>query len=85
MKQKFTFQIRGNVLIENQAELEKQMRDTLSHFPNFVPTFSSVEVWTDVKGEPRVFNDDGSEYVEPVVQAPAVDKSEEGLEDLVKG
>ena len=71
MKQKFTFQIRGNVLIENQAELENQMREVLARFPNFVPTFSSVEVWTDFKGEPRMFNDDGSEYVAPSEFAPA--------------
>ena len=85
MKQKFTLQIRGNVLIENQVELEKKMREVLARFPSFVPTFSSVEVWTDIKGEPRVFNDDGSDYVAPVVQTSAVDKTEEGLEDLVKG
>lgn len=86
MKQKFTFQIRGNVLIENQTELEKQMREVLSRFPNFVPTFSSVEVWTDVKGEPRKFNDDGSDYVEPIPVVPIREKVEEhDLEDLVKG
>ena len=59
MKQKFTVQIRGNVLIDNQMELEKQMREVLAKFPNFVPTFSSVEVWTDFDGSPKKFNDDG--------------------------
>ena len=80
MKQKFTFQIRGNVLIENQAELEKQMRDVLSRFPNFVPTFSSMEVWTDFNGNVKKFNDDGSEYV---AQQPsgeqAVNEKDDGL------
>mgnify|MGYP005938555517 CR=1 FL=1 len=83
MKQKFTFQIRGNVLIENQAELEKQMREVLARFPNFVPTFSSVEIWTDFNGNAKKFNDDGTEYVPPVV--PYEDNEKPELEDIVKG
>lgn len=67
MKQKFTVQIRGNVLIDNQAELEKQMREVLAQFPNFVPTFSSVEVWADYAGNIKLFNDDGSEYRAPAM------------------
>lgn len=53
--QKFTIQIRGNVLIKDQAELEKQMREVLSRFPNFTLKFSSVEVWTDENGKPREY------------------------------
>lgn len=66
MKQKFTIQIRGNVLIDNQAELEKQMREVLAQFPEFTATFSSMEVWVDFNGTPRKFNDDGTDYVAPV-------------------
>lgn len=76
MKQKFTVQIRGNVLIDNQAELEKQMREVLARFPNFVPTFSSVEVWSDYQGNPRLFNDDGSEYVAPIAAKQEEPKQE---------
>lgn len=74
MKQKFTIQIRGNVLVEDQIALEQQMRETLKKFPNFSMTFSSVEVWTDFSGKPRVFNDDGSDYKE---EAPVAEKTEE--------
>ena len=81
MKQKFTVQIRGNVLIDNQAELEKQMREVLARFPNFVPTFSSVEVWSDYQGNPRLFNDDGSEYAAPIAVKPEEPKKEEAKQE----
>lgn len=76
MKQKFTVQIRGNVLIDNQTELETQMREVLAKFPNFVPTFSSVEVWADYTGNIRLFNDDGSEYRAPAVTEKTVQADE---------
>ena len=81
MKQKFTVQIRGNVLIDNQMELEKQMREVLAKFPNFVPTFSSVEVWTDFYGSPKKFNDDGTVYVKPVT-TPVTTVEEPELEEV---
>jgi len=83
MKQKFTFQIRGNVLADSQEVLEKKMREVLTQFPEFTPTFSSVEVWQDMNGFPMVFNNDGTPFVESVT-AEISEPVDNGLE-VVKG
>ena len=64
MKNRFTIQIRGNVLADNQNALQQQIENTLATFPQFKLTFSSVETWQDPNGNPRVFRDDGTEYFE---------------------
>lgn len=61
---KFTVLVRGSVVAENQEELEKSIRETVKNFPRFNLSFSSIECWTDFNGMPRVFNEDGTPYVE---------------------
>lgn len=68
MKNRFTIQIRGNVDHVSQEELQKQMQAVLATFPDFKMTFSSVEVWQNPDGNPRKFNDDGTEYT-PMITA----------------
>lgn len=63
---KFTVLVRGSVVAENQEELEKSIRETLKNFPKFNLSFSSIECWTDFNGIPKVFNEDGTPYVEVV-------------------
>lgn len=63
MKNRFTVQFRGNVDYDNQEELQAKIREVLKNFPQFKVTFQSVEVWSDFQGNPRLFNDDGSDYV----------------------
>lgn len=73
MKNRFTVQFRGNVDYANQEELQTKIREVLKSFPQFKVTFQSVEVWSDFQGNPRLFNDDGSDYVVP----PVVKSAEE--------
>jgi 2'-5' RNA ligase len=84
MKNRFTVQFRGNVDYESEAALQEAIRTTLAQFPEFTVTFSSVEVWTGVDGKARVFNDDGTDYVEPsAVETETVkEEAEPELEEV---
>lgn len=72
MNNRFTVQFRGNVDYASQEELQTKIREVLKNFPQFKVTFQSVEVWSDFQGNPRLFNDDGSDYVVPPVANPVV-------------
>lgn len=72
MKNRFTIQFRGNVDYTSQEELQAKIREVLKTFPQFKVTFQSVEVWSDFQGNPRLFNDDGSDYVVLPVATPIV-------------
>ena len=65
MKNRFTVQFRGNVDYTSQEELQAKIREVLKTFPQFKVTFQSVEVWSDFQGNPKLYNDDGSDYVVP--------------------
>lgn len=65
MKNRFTVQFRGNVDYASQEELQTKIREVLKGFPQFKVTFQSVEVWSDFQGNPKLYNDDGSDYVVP--------------------
>ena len=80
MNNRFTLQIRGNVDAESKEKLQDEMRQVLATFPQFKMTFSSIEVWQDGDGNPRVFNDDGTEYFPPS-DNQATDQPEETEED----
>lgn len=75
MKHRFTVQFRGNVDYTSQEELQAKIREVLKTFPQFKVTFQSVEVWSDFQGNPRLFNDDGSDYVAPVIAIPAKEEA----------
>ena len=80
MKNRFTVQIRGVVDFETQEKLQTAMQEVLKSFPEFKLTFSSIEVWQDPDGNPRLYDEDGKEYFPDLENAEVV--SEENNEQV---
>lgn len=72
MKNRFTIQVRGVVDFETQEALQASMQEVLKSFPEFKLTFSSIEVWQDPDGNPRLYDENGKEYF-PILEDTELD------------
>lgn len=78
--QRFTLQIRGNIDYESEDALAELISQIVQAFPIFHLMFKSIEKWVDYEGKERLFNEDGSEYHEPVVVNPVTEEPESTVE-----
>lgn len=66
--QRFTLQIRGHIDAESQEDIETLLAKILTENYDFILTYKAIEVWS-YDGNPRLFNDDGTEYIQQVADS----------------
>ena len=59
---RFTIQLIGNLLADNDAFVEALIDSFCQQYPEFVLTYQDVTAWQDGFGGLKKFNDDGTEY-----------------------